>query len=146
MQLVTRHAVDMHSPRIDACGPRVLFVSSYTPRKCGIATFTEDLRDAYDALAGANSAVIAINEPNGRHRYPSFVTEQIDRDDAASYRAAARYANASGADVVNIQHEYGLFGGRRGSLLSEFLRELRVPAVITLHTTITDPDVETVWV
>jgi glycosyltransferase involved in cell wall biosynthesis len=120
--------------------PRVLFVGSYPPRKCGIATFTEDIRGAYDEQNATSSPVIAINDPDGTYDYPSYVIGEIDREDLSSYRRAAAIANASGVDVVNVQHEYGLFGGERGSMLFEFLGALRLPVVLTLHTTLTDPD------
>jgi len=120
--------------------PRVLFLGSYPPRECGIATFVEDVRDAYDAMTGLVSDVIAMNDSGERYLYPSCVIGTIDRDDLESYSRAARSANASSADVVNIQHEYGLFGGERGSYLLEFLRDLHRPVVLTLHTTLPDPD------
>ncbi|HEY7994998.1 MAG: glycosyltransferase family 4 protein [Candidatus Eremiobacterales bacterium] len=126
--------------------PRVLFLGSYPPRECGIATFVEDVRDAYDAMTGLVSDVIAMNDTGELYRYPSCVVGTIDRDDLESYSRAARSANASSADVVNIQHEYGLFGGERGSHLLEFLRDLHRPVVLTLHTTLPDPDEATLRV
>ena len=126
--------------------PRVLFVSSYPPRQCGIATFTEDVRGAYDMLTGLTSDVIAMDEPDALRQYPDFVTGSIRRDDAASYVAAARLANSSDADIVNIQHEYGLFGGERGDYLLEFMRAVHRPVVLTLHTTLPNPDAVTLRV
>ncbi len=120
--------------------PRVLFVGSYPPRECGIATFMEDVRDAYDALAGLASDVIAVNDPGSTYPYPQCVIGAIDKDDIQSYVRAAALANASPADVVNIQHEYGLFGGERGVYLTAFMRQLHRPVVLTLHTTLPDPD------
>jgi glycosyltransferase involved in cell wall biosynthesis len=129
--------------RTDARGnahPRSLFVSSYPPRQCGIATFAEDVREAYDRLTGMSSDVIAINEPGSQYTYPQCVVGTIRRDVRESYLDAARLANASTADVVNIQHEYGLFGGERGSYLLDFMRALHRPIVLTLHTVLPDPD------
>src|SRR4029077_14507748 len=94
--------------------PRVLFVGSYPPRECGIATFTEDIRGACDLLIGQPSDVIAVSDEGRRYEYPACVVGEIRRDDRQSYLAAARLANDHPADVVNIQHEYGLFGGERG--------------------------------
>ncbi len=120
--------------------PRVLFLGSYPPRECGIATFTEDIRGAYDLLAGTPSDVIAITDEGRSYSYPTCVVSEIQRDDRASYRAAARFVNDHPADVINIQHEYGLFGGERGEFLLDFLAELRKPVVVTLHTTLPNPD------
>jgi glycosyltransferase involved in cell wall biosynthesis len=123
--------------------PRVLFVGSYPPRECGIATFMEDIRGAYDRLTGTASDVIAVEDLDADRLYPKCVIGTIACDDAASYVAAARLANASDADVVNVQHEYGLYGSDRGSKLLGFLEALRRPAVITLHTTLPEPDAVT---
>ena len=120
--------------------PRVLFVGSYPPRECGIATFTEDIRGAYDLLIGAPSDVIAITDEGRTYDYPPSVAAQIQRDDRRSYLAAARFANEHPADVVNIQHEYGLFGGERGDYLLDLLSALTKPVVVTLHTTLPQPE------
>jgi glycosyltransferase involved in cell wall biosynthesis len=134
------------SSRRSAVHPKVLFVSSYPPRQCGIATFTEDVRDAYDALTGLTSAVIAMDEQGAARLYPDFVVGSIRRDDPASYVYAARLVNSSDADVVNIQHEYGLFGGERGEYLLEFIRAVHRPVMVTLHTTVPNPDATTLRV
>ncbi|MBC5805602.1 MAG: glycosyltransferase family 4 protein [Candidatus Eremiobacteraeota bacterium] len=120
--------------------PDVLFVGSYPPRECGIATFTEDIRAAYDGLDSARSDVIAINDPGKSYRYAPFVCGEICRDDRQSYLKAARLANEHPAHVINIQHEYGLFGGDRGDYLLDFLGELRKPVILTMHTTLPNPD------
>jgi glycosyltransferase involved in cell wall biosynthesis len=120
--------------------PSALFVGSYPPRECGIATFVEDVRGAYDELTGMRSDVLAVNDPGSRYAYPRCVIGTIERDDIESYVRAAHLANASTADVINIQHEYGLFGGEWGSHLIAFVRALHRPVVITLHTTLPDPD------
>lgn len=120
--------------------PRVLFLGSYPPRECGIATFVEDVRGAYDDVTGLVSEVIAMDDAVEPYSYPSCVVGRIDRDDLESYARAARLANACSADVVNVQHEYGLFGGERGSHLLAFLRDLHRPVVLTFHTTLPEPD------
>src|ERR1700737_2319222 len=119
---------------------RVLFVGSYPPRECGIATFTEDIRGACDLLIGEPSDVIAVSDEGRKYEYPACVVSEIRRDDRQSYLAAARLANQHRADVVNIQHEYGFFGGERGDYLLDFLAELRKPVIITFHTTLPKPD------
>ena len=119
---------------------RVLFVGSYPPRECGIATFTEDVRNAYDVRQGFPSDVIAVSDEGTDYRYPSCVIGQIHRDVPFSYADAARAANDHKCDIINVQHEYGLFGGDNGRLLVGFLAGLRKPIAITLHTTLPDPD------
>ena len=121
---------------------RVLFVGSYPPRECGIATFTEDVRNAYDLRQGFPSNVIAVSDEGTDYRYSSCVIGQIHRDMPFSYVDAARTANDHKCDIINVQHEYGLFGGDNGRMLIDFLVGLNKPVVITLHTTLPDPDAQ----
>jgi glycosyltransferase involved in cell wall biosynthesis len=121
--------------------PHALFLGSYPPRECGIATFTKDMVDAFDRAFGYTSPVIAIDEPGADvRRYPSEVVGRISEESRASYAAAAHFVNDYAADLVNIQHEYGLFGGERGEWLVDFLRLVEKPVVLTLHTVLPDPD------
>ncbi len=140
MQAATRSTLLFRTSPDGGSRPRVLFVGSYPPRECGIATFTEDIRGAYDLMLGHPSDVIAITD-NGRiYDYPEYVRAEIRRDDRHSYMTAARLANEHPADVVNIQHEYGLFGGEQGDYILDFLAALRKPVIATLHTTLPRPD------
>lgn len=120
--------------------PKVLYIGSYPPRECGIATFTQDIKQALDTRAGARGDVIAINESGEKHAYPVDVIGVIDRDDPDSYATVARVINAHSADVVNLQHEYGLFGGERGAMVLELLSRLTKPVTTTLHTVLPQPD------
>ncbi len=121
--------------------PRALFLGSYPPRECGIATFTKDMVDAYDRAFGLETPVIAVDEP-GAHvrRYPAEVIGRIAEEERGSYEAAAQFVNGYPVDLVNIQHEYGLFGGERGEWLVDFMRLLEKPVVLTMHTVLPDPD------
>ena len=119
----------------------IAYVGSYPPRECGIATFTRDVIAAIGKLTREDSAVVmAVNDPNGRHGYPSRVKRCIERDVAASYDRAADAINASDCGLVSIQHEYGLFGGTWGAFLLRFMDRVRHPTVLTLHTVLPNPD------
>ena len=121
---------------------RVAVVGNHLPRQCGIATFTTDLCDAMAAEYGAGGvSVVAINDPQSSHAYPARVRFQIEEGDISSYRAAADFLIASHADLVNLQHEYGIFGGNAGSHVLELLRHLTMPVVTTLHTVLSQPDI-----
>jgi glycosyltransferase involved in cell wall biosynthesis len=116
-------------------------LGSYPPRECGIATFTKDVVDSYNRAFGVSSDVIAIDEPGGEvRRYGSEVVARIAEQDRYSYAEMARFVNRSDAQLINVQHEYGLFGGDRGDWLLDFLRTLEKPAVLTLHTVLPEPD------
>ncbi|HEX3369041.1 MAG TPA: glycosyltransferase family 4 protein [Candidatus Cybelea sp.] len=121
--------------------PQVLFLGSYPPRECGIATFTKDVVDAYDRAFGFSSPVIAIDEPDAEvRRYPPEVVARIKEQNRESYARAAELVSVYPIELVNIQHEYGLFGGERGEWLVDFIRVLQKPVVLTMHTVLPDPD------
>jgi len=121
--------------------PGVLFLGSYPPRECGIATFTKDVVDSYDRAFGFRSEIVAIDEPGGdARRYPPEVVARIGEQDRYSYQQAAEFINRHPSDVLNIQHEYGLFGGERGEWLIDLIRAVNKPVVVTLHTVLPDPD------
>lgn len=119
----------------------VAYLSTYPPRECGIATFTKDLVNGIDALHEFKSqTVIAINDKEAIYNYDKRVKYQIEQDSAEDYVQAARYVNSSKADLVNLQHEFGLFGGDWGEYVKLFLQNLQKPVVTTLHTI--EPDFE----
>jgi glycosyltransferase involved in cell wall biosynthesis len=123
------------SPRIS----RIALVCDYVPRKCGIATFSADVRSALQRrFPEVDCPVVAVTDRPG-YAYPPEVSCEIAEGSLASYRRAAAFINASGADVVCLQHEYGIYGGRAGSHLHTLLRELRVPVVSHLHTVLEHP-------
>jgi len=116
---------------------RVSYVSSYSPRQCGIATFTEDLTRNIDALRLSEpSSIVAINDPGSHYHYGNEVVWTIEADNIKTYDHAAEYLNCSDTDLVNIQHEFGLFGGAWGEYLLRFLKKLKKPVVTTMHTTL----------
>ena len=101
---------------------KVCYLSTYPPRKCGIAVFTKDLVDAMDLRSDSvSSTVIAVNENNASHRYYERVKWQIMHDNEEDYIKVAEKVNSSDIDVVNIQHEFGIFGGEWGSHVLSFL-------------------------
>ena len=122
---------------------RVAYVSSYPPRICGIATYTKDLLDAASRLYALKPQVVfAINDKGEYYNYGSEVEFQIDRERADSYEETAEYINESDIDIVNIQHEFGLFGGAWGKNILVFLENLEKPVVTTLHTLLLEPEPE----
>ena len=123
---------------------RVTFVSSSVPRRCGIATFTADIMAAVKVADPAvRCSVVAIDEPNSARAYGAEVKTRIRQREPETYRAAASLINGSSVDIVNIQHEFGLYGVWKDGVyedhLRPFLLELRKPAVTTLHSVIPDP-------
>jgi glycosyltransferase involved in cell wall biosynthesis len=122
---------------------RVAVIGNHVPRQCGIATFTTDLCDAIAVEYGAAGvSVVAVNDPQSRYSYPARVRFEITEDDLSSYQAAADFLNSSNVDLVCLQHEYGIFGGKSGSHVLRLLQHLKMPVVTTLHTVLREPDVD----
>jgi len=122
---------------------RIAVIGNHVPRQCGIATFTTDLCDAIAAeYSAAGMLVVAVNDPQSRYSYPARVRLEITEDELSSYQAAADFLNYSNVDLVCLQHEYGIFGGRSGSHVLRLLQHLKMPVVTTLHTVLREPDVD----
>ncbi len=133
---------------------RIAFISTSLPRRCGIATFTADLMGATkEADPSVRCSVAAIDEPNSLRAYGPEVRWRIRQGNPRSYREAAEAINASNIDVVNVQHEFALYGVWHGQgwkdnnedggiyedHLRPFLEELRKPVIVTLHSVPPNP-------
>jgi glycosyltransferase involved in cell wall biosynthesis len=120
---------------------RIAFIGNYLPRRCGIATFTTDLCEAIATqFSQTTCIVLPVNDTEAGYAYPSRVRFELTEKDIDSYRRAADFLNINNVDLVSLQHEYGIFGGRAGSHILMLLRELRMPIVTTLHTILREPD------
>ncbi len=119
---------------------KVAFLADYVPRQCGIATFTADLRNAVSAqFPDLQSPVIAVTDLADGYSYPPEVRFEIPEQETSAYRRAADFLNLANADVLCVQHEYGIFGGPCGRHLLTLLRNVRMPVVTTLHTILKNP-------
>ena len=131
----------MNQGTIAATHRRIAMLGNHLPRHCGIATFTTDLSGAIAAeFSDADCMVVAMNDAGKQYAYPPRVRFEVAESDIGSYRRAADYLNANKFDVVSVQHEYGIFGGKAGNYLLTLLRKLRMPIVTTLHTVLGKPD------
>lgn len=123
---------------------KIVFVTSNLPRRCGIATFSADLIAAVKvADPRIKFQVAAIDESIEVRPYGREVRWRIRQGGASNYRAAAEAINRSNADIVNVQHEFGLYGtwtdGVYDDHLRPFLEALNKPVITTLHTVPPDP-------
>ena len=120
---------------------KIAFISSFLPKKCGIATFTSDLVKNVKAAAGKNfePLVVAMQSESNCH-YTNPVKFEVRYNIKKDYICAADYLNFSHVDIVSVQHEFGLFGGDAGSYLNLLLKRVNAPVVTTLHTVLEEPD------
>jgi glycosyltransferase involved in cell wall biosynthesis len=119
---------------------KIAFIGDYLPRKCGIATFTYDLcTSVATQYPGSDCFVVPINDIPQGYEYPAEVRFEIEEQDVESYLRAADFLNFANADILCLQHEYGIFGGPAGGHVVRLLRDLRMPIVTTLHTVLREP-------
>ena len=119
---------------------RVAFIGNYLPRQCGIATFTTDLCESIAAeYPDTHCMALPVNDSEAGYAYPPRVRFELTEKDIDSYRRAADFLNINNVDVVSLQHEYGIFGGRAGSHILALLEALRMPVVTTFHTVLQEP-------
>jgi len=113
---------------------KIVFFTTWLPRRCGIATFAYDLTKAIDKVSqGIIWQVIALDDPGSTTKYDSKVIFKIDRTNPKDYIRAAHYINQSDLDLVIIHHEFNLYGKHGGGRILFFLRKLKKPSVIVFH-------------
>ena len=123
---------------------KVAFIGTYTPRECGIGTFTKSLVESVvysktNKLRQVEGFVVAMNDYEQDYPYPDEVKFKIRQEQQTDYLEAANYINLSGADLCILQHEFGIFGGQNGVYILPLLHRLSVPFVVTLHTVLEKP-------
>jgi glycosyltransferase involved in cell wall biosynthesis len=122
---------------------RIALIGNSPPRLCGLATFTRDVREAllsvYPEIA---IDLYAMNDRPGAYEYGPEVSCQIGQEEIADYRIGAQRINESAADLVLVQHEYGIFGGPAGAHLLKLLDRVQAPVIVTLHTVLEQPNAD----
>jgi glycosyltransferase involved in cell wall biosynthesis len=119
---------------------RLAFIGNSLPRRCGIATFTNDLQHAVAlSCPSAEAVIVAMNDAGQSYDYPPVVRIQIGDEKLKDYIHAADVLNAGKFDAVCLQHEFGIFGGDAGANVLTLLSRLTMPVVTTLHTVLSDP-------
>ncbi|OXB01894.1 glycosyltransferase [Flavobacterium pectinovorum] len=121
---------------------KIVFLSTFPPTQCGIATYTQDtIKGITDVFGKSIACEICelVKEPkenptqaftlntNNREEY-SKVAEEINDDESVK--------------LVHIQHEFGLFGGNYGDHLLDFLNVIKKPVTFTFHTVLPNPNNE----
>lgn len=122
----------------------IAVIGNYLPRRCGIATFTQDLCEALSGEQANGQSVIALamDDTKAGYAYPERVKFEIRDDVPSDYLRAAEFLNINKIDVVILQHEFGIFGGQSGGHVFLLLENLRVPVLTTLHTVLSSPTPE----
>jgi glycosyltransferase involved in cell wall biosynthesis len=118
-------------------------IGNFLPRRCGLATFTTDVHSAMRArFPDVQVDVYAMDDHPGRYAYPPEVTGSIAQDQLAAYLDTARLIEASGAQAIWLQHEYGIYGGPAGEHILALLDRTTLPVIVTLHTVLEKPSAD----
>jgi glycosyltransferase involved in cell wall biosynthesis len=123
--------------------------SSYLPKRCGIATYTSALiKTVENRFFDLKNSVVAIEDRNEGYKYPQIVKFHFWDKDEKKYQEAAKFINDSETQIVDIQHEFGLYGTKvnpdtigenDGKNFLLFLKNLKKPSVTTLHMVYKNP-------
>ncbi len=118
----------------------IALIGNFLPRKCGLATFTTDTYNAMTSrYPDLKVDVYAMDDHVGRYDYPEAVTGTIPQQDRGAYLDTARKIEASGAQAIWVQHEYGIYGGAAGEHILALLDRVSLPLIVTLHTVLEKP-------
>lgn len=121
----------------------VALIGNFLPRKCGLATFTTDTFIALkDRFPGLTVDVYAMDDEAEYYDFPPEVTRSVAQNDLPAYVDVARAIQASGAQVIWLQHEYGIFGGPAGEHVLTLLARVTLPVIVTLHTILENPNAD----
>ncbi|OGK21469.1 hypothetical protein A3C23_05040 [Candidatus Roizmanbacteria bacterium RIFCSPHIGHO2_02_FULL_37_13b] len=117
-----------------------IYISTYIPRRCGIATYTKDLTNGINVLNPKYLAeILAMDDTRETVEYPWEIKYHIRKDNEKDYLSAAKYINRSSCDFVSLQHEYGIFGGEDGQYILKLVQNIDKPLITTFHTTLLRP-------
>lgn len=122
---------------------KIAIITTYPPRECGIATFTQNLirvlpRTTEGKKEDTSVLVVAMTDKEGAYVYPDIVKYSIRESHQKDYLKAADFINYS-ADICILQHEFGIFGGKNGVYILPLISRLKIPLMVTFHTILKNP-------
>ncbi len=140
--LVQSTVIAFQPPIITASRVRhIALIGNHLPRRCGIATYTTDVAQAIaHRYPEIRVDIWAMNDAGKSYAYPDHLAGTIEQDDPAAYLTAARAITASGADMVWIQHEFGIFGGSAGDNILALIDRMTVPVAVAMHSVLAEPN------
>lgn len=124
--------------------PEILFISSYPPRECGIATYTQDLIRALKNKFEASFSlrVCALENGENNYKYPQEVKYILNTAIASEFFILSNIINSDeNLKIVMIQHEFGLFNSQESAFM-DFIHQVRKPVIVAFHTVLPSPDLK----
>ncbi len=123
--------------------PEILFITSYPPRVCGIATYSQDLYNALQDKFGSTFSfkICALEKNEQENDYADEVKYVLHTAQLDNYEKLANQLNSDdNLQLIYVQHEFGLFGGENGNFLLHLLSKLTKPFITTFHTILPKPN------
>lgn len=123
----------------------IVMITSFPPRKCGIATYSQDLMSAIEDKYENDFSIkiCALQKTDADLKYPSQVSYILKTNIREEYKKLAIAINAEDAiSAIYLQHEFGLFGGELGDFIIDFLYAIHKPVITTFHTVLASPSKE----
>ncbi|MBP3944138.1 glycosyltransferase family 4 protein [Sphingobacteriaceae bacterium WQ 2009] len=124
---------------------KIVYISTYAPRECGIATFTNDLLNAVLVTGSADlisQDVVAITDQKESYLYPDEVKFSIQQDNQHDYIQAANFINSEQYDCCVLEHEFGIFGGVSGLYILSLIKQIHIPLIVNFHTILEKPSTD----
>jgi glycosyltransferase involved in cell wall biosynthesis len=139
------HSIDVlevvEEKKVEVRLPQILFVSSFPPRECGIATYTDDLIKALEQqFEGAFECTVCALETNTEsfqyQKPPKYV---LNTEREKDYLKTAFLINKDpDIDLVVVQHEFGFYHEHERDFY-QWLEAMDKPIMIVLHTVLPHP-------
>ena len=120
----------------------ILFITSYPPRECGIATYSQDLIKALNNKFDHSFKIriCPLESENEKHQYGDEIKYILDVDHPGAFNSLARSINKNeDIRMVMIQHEFGFFEKKKNEFI-QFLKLVTKPVVMVYHTVLPHPN------
>jgi glycosyltransferase involved in cell wall biosynthesis len=121
---------------------KIVFLSTFPPTQCGIATYTQDtIKGITDVFGKSITCEICelVDQPKAKTTQ-AFTLNTKNKEEYS--KVAEEINNDKSVKLVHIQHEFGLFGGNYGDYLLDFLNVIKKPVTYTFHSVIPNPNNE----
>jgi glycosyltransferase involved in cell wall biosynthesis len=122
--------------------PEILFITSFPPRECGIATYSHDLKQALDKKFSQSFkiSICPLESEQEKHQYKEPTEYLLDTDNANSFKQLAFSINTNkDIALLVIQHEFGFYA-KQESTLNQLIQNVSKPVIIAFHTVLPEPD------
>jgi glycosyltransferase involved in cell wall biosynthesis len=125
--------------------PEILVITTFPPRQCGIATYSQDLIKALNDhyVDSFSIKIAALENKNEKHAYNDPAVKYIlDTSSPESYASLATAINEDeNLKIVLMQHEFGLVHESVNEF-NEFITNVQKPLAIVFHTVLPGPNDE----